>query len=54
LLRKNFLVIVALLAILISDIGIVSMIEKSSWFMHYLAISILIDYEEEYRYNRNR
>ena len=54
LIRRNVLVLVALFTILLSDIGIVSMIEKSAWFIHYLGISVLIDYENERRHNRNR
>ena len=45
-LKRNVLVLTALLAILLSDMGIVSMVEKSAWFVHYLGISVLMDNEE--------
>lgn len=54
LLKKNILVLVAVLAMLLSDIGIVSMVEKSAWFVLYLGIAALMENAEWYSNNRNR
>lgn len=43
---KNYIVIVIVISMLISDLGIVSIIEKSSWFVLYLGISKLVDNEK--------
>ena len=44
--KRNILVLVAVLAMMLSDMGIVSMVEKSVWFVLYLGISSLMDNAE--------